>query len=319
MKTLISLTIAGALFASTASAQNVDTFDNGANPNGWWWNGFVPIMEPVGGNPGWWYRDNFINDFIPALRTGSATGLWAGDYRANGVHTIAFDAQTITGPSATQPMTIVLKDTKGTPSDPNDDDYAFYVDSSVVMPQAGAGWSHYEFDIPSQSTTLPAGWAAASGGWFTPGFTAGYTWDMLIQNVDQVEIWMNDPTAFGMWLVWDCGVDSIVINNAPLTPELVYTGLVGGGTTTLTVSNATAGGNVIVGYSLAGAGPTNTPYGMVDMSNPITVLPTLTADAGGVASFSSAIPTRGTGFTLYSQGVDLGSGDLTNSVAEVIL
>lgn len=319
MKKIITLAVAGALFASTASAQNVDTFDNGANPNGWWWNGFSPVMETTGGNPGGWYRDSFINDFIPALRSSTATGLWAGDYRANGITGIAFDAQTISGPSATQPMTIVLKDTKGTPSDPNDDDYAYYVDNSVVMPQAGAGWSHYEFSIPSQSTTLPAGWAAASGSWFTPGFNPGYSWDMLIQNVDQVEMWMHDPTAFGIWLVWDCGVDNMEIIAGPQGPVLDITGLAGGGIATVTVSNATASGNVRVGYSLTGAGPTNTPYGMVDLSAPITSLPTMLADAVGVATLSSSIPGRATGFTLYAQGVDLTSTELTNSMAEVIL
>jgi hypothetical protein len=58
---------------------------------------------------------------------------------------------------------------------------------------------------------------------------------------------------------------------------------------------------------------------MVDMSMPITQLPTLTANASGVASMSTGIPARATGFTVYTQAADLGSGMLTNSLAEVIL
>jgi len=318
MKNLSLLILAGALITGSASAQNTDTFDTGANPNGWWWNGFVPIMETTGGNPGGWLHDAFINDFIPALRSSTATGNWAGDYRANGVTGIEFDAQTITGPSANQPMTIVLKDTKGTPLG-SDDDYAYFVDLASVMPQAGAGWSHYSFAIPSQDVALPAGWAAANGDWFSPGFTAGYDWDTLIQNVDQVEVWMNDPTAFGMWLVWDVGVDNMEIVVGPTGPTLAVSGLAGGGMATVTVANATAGGNVLLGYSLTGAGPTATPYGLVDMSMPISTLPTLTADAAGAASLSTGVPAGATGLTLYSQGVDLSSGELTNSLAEVIL
>jgi len=105
----------------------------------------------------------------------------------------------------------------------------------------------------------------------------------------------------------------------PSTPVYSISGLAGGGSATLTVSNATPGGSVLLGYSLTGAGPTNTPFGMVDMSLPITQLPTLTADAAGVASMTTGVPTRATGFTIYTQGADLGSGVLTNSLAEVVL
>jgi hypothetical protein len=109
------------------------------------------------------------------------------------------------------------------------------------------------------------------------------------------------------------------LSSGPSGPSYAITGLVGGGTATLTVTNATAGGSVLIGYSLTGAGPTNTPFGLVDMSAPITQLPTLTADAAGVASMSTAVPGRASGFTLYSQAADLTSGALSNSLAEVVL
>jgi len=318
MKRLSLLLLAGSLIVGSTSAQNIDDFDTGANPNGWWWNGFVPSMETTGGNPGGWYRDSFINDFIPALRSSTAAGPWAGDYRANGIVGIEFDAQCISGPSATQPMTLVLKDTKGTPIG-SDDDYAYFVDFAAAMPQAGAGWSHYSFAIPSNDVAMPAGWAAANGDWFTPGFTAGYDWDTLIQNVDQVEVWMNDPTAFGIWLVWDVGVDNMEIVQGSTAPALAINGLAGGSLATATVSNATPSGNVLMGYSISGVGPTMTPYGLVDMSMPITSLPTMTADAAGVASLSLTVPGGASGLTVYMQSVDLTSGELSNALAEVVL
>ena len=102
-------------------------------------------------------------------------------------------------------------------------------------------------------------------------------------------------------------------------PSYSIAGLAGGGSATLTVSSATPGGGVLIGYSLTGAGPTPTPFGMVDMSAPISTLPTLIADAAGVASLTTGVPGRASGFTLYTQGADLTSGTLTNSLAELIL
>jgi len=116
------------------------------------------------------------------------------------------------------------------------------------------------------------------------------------------------------------GIDDISVA-APGPPPLTYavTGLVGGGNATLTVSGASAGGGVLIGYSLTGAGPTNTPFGPVDMSLPITQLPTLTASASGVASMTTGVPTRATGFTVYTQAADLTTSALTNSLAEPVL
>jgi len=105
----------------------------------------------------------------------------------------------------------------------------------------------------------------------------------------------------------------------PSGPSLSVANLVGGGIATISVSGATAGGGVLVGYSLTGAGPTPTPFGLVDMSPPINQLPTLTADAAGDAGMTTSVPARATGFTVYMQAADLTSSALTNSLAEVVL
>ena len=115
-------------------------------------------------------------------------------------------------------------------------------------------------------------------------------------------------------------VDDVVVGaGGPGGPAYSATGLVGGGTATLTVTGATALGNVLLGYSLTGAGPSATPFGMVDMSAPISQLPMLTADAAGTAAMSTGVPGRASGFTVYTQGADISTGTLTNSLAEAIL
>lgn len=90
-------------------------------------------------------------------------------------------------------------------------------------------------------------------------------------------------------------------------------------TSALAGSVVITGGGVLIGYSLTGAGPTNTPFGPVDMSAPITTLPTLTANASGIASMATGVPARASGFTVYTQAADLSGGLLSNSLAEVIL
>jgi hypothetical protein len=118
---------------------------------------------------------------------------------------------------------------------------------------------------------------------------------------------------------YNASLDNWQLGDGPSNPVYAITGLAGGGTATFTITNATAGAGVLIGYSLAGPGPTNTPFGPVDMSPPISQLPTLTADPSGVASLSSGIPGRASGFTLYTQAVDLTAGVLSNSLAELIL
>jgi hypothetical protein len=118
---------------------------------------------------------------------------------------------------------------------------------------------------------------------------------------------------------WGPIIDDHIYDSGPSTPVYSVVGLVGGGTATLTVDNATPSGGVLIGYSLTGAGPTNTPFGPVDMSAPITSLPTLTANGTGTASMSTGVPARASGFTVYTQAADLGTGVLSNSLAELIL
>ena len=117
-------------------------------------------------------------------------------------------------------------------------------------------------------------------------------------------------------------IDNVVIDDNAGAGGMTYSiaNLVTGQTAVFSVSGATANGTVILGYSLAGAGPTTVPgFGIVDMSTPINTLATMTADGSGNASFSPVVPGGAAGATLYTQGWDVGSSSLTNSLAELIL
>lgn len=116
-------------------------------------------------------------------------------------------------------------------------------------------------------------------------------------------------------------VDNVSVDDGGSVGGLVYsvTNLVAGQTATFAVSGATAGGNVIIGYSLTGSGPVNTPYGVADMSAPIQTMTTMTADGAGDASFAPTVPGGAAGMTLYTQCLDVGSLTLTNSLAELVL
>ena len=60
--------------------------------------------------------------------------------------------------------------------------------------------------------------------------------------------------------------------------------------TTVSTSGGVSGSAVIVGYSFAGGGPTNTPFGVADLTPPIFKLPTEIADGSGNTSAMYNIP-----------------------------
>jgi len=94
------------------------------------------------------------------------------------------------------------------------------------------------------------------------------------------------------------------------------TPMIAGSPVTFSVTGAVPSSNVTLGYSLAGAGPITTAYGIVDMTPPISRFPTLVADANGDASLTVNVPANASGVTLYTQG--LNNGALTNSLAETV-
>ena len=77
--------------------------------------------------------------------------------------------------------------------------------------------------------------------------------------------------------------------------------LIAGQNVVFAVSNAPPYSHISIAYSITGSGPTNTPFGMVDMSVPIKLLFTTTAGPLGDASFTKQVPLGAAGIFLYTQ------------------
>ncbi|MEM6672346.1 MAG: hypothetical protein AAF726_05850 [Planctomycetota bacterium] len=209
IQTSLAQLAVGAALAAPGLAQ-VDDFDDGTNPNGWSFGVTTPdVVESTGGNPGGWLRNPLVDSFAPIVTSGAgATAPYIGDLRANGVARILVDARTdaVSITAAARNLTLVLRDTKGTPT-VDDDDYAYSV--GALIPQVGQGWVPYSFDVPSASTdAVPAGWA---GGWVgdVAAFRPGVDWNDVITSVDRVEFWWIDPTFFAIFQQWDVGIDNV--------------------------------------------------------------------------------------------------------------
>jgi hypothetical protein len=114
-------------------------------------------------------------------------------------------------------------------------------------------------------------------------------------------------------------IDNVVVAEGAGGGGLTYaiTPMTAGSPVTFSITGADANSNCIIGYSLAGAGPINTAYGVVDMTPPISRLPVITSDGNGDASLTLTVPANASGVTLYTQA--LNNGNLTNSLAETVL
>lgn len=106
-------------------------------------------------------------------------------------------------------------------------------------------------------------------------------------------------------------------STAGVGPSYTITNLTSGQIAFFTVDGATPGGLVLIGYSTRGAGPTQTPYGMVAMTPPISTLATLIADSVGNVTYTPFVPNY-PGVTLYTQAYDATAGNLTNALVETI-
>lgn len=110
---------------------------------------------------------------------------------------------------------------------------------------------------------------------------------------------------------------SILLTNA-ITPLIDVSPLTAGQTGTITIHSATPFLLSGLAYSSTGAGPTLTPFGIVELSRPILVLPGVVADSTGQASLSLSIPSQASGRNLWIQGLDFATGALTPGVKATI-
>jgi hypothetical protein len=190
---------------ATAGTTFTETFDGGSNQGGWTFGADSTIVT-TGGNPGAHVRARNLDTFAPQPRTTRSDSPFTGDYRERrvtgiGVDLITYDTQF---PSGGRPLTLMLISTNGTPGNFNDDWAAYYMHASEV-PLEGQGWRSFAFDVPSQATSLPPGWATLA---FGPNSPANPDWNQVITQVDELRFFYGNPEFFFIFQVWDVGLDN---------------------------------------------------------------------------------------------------------------
>jgi len=210
MARAVTLSVLLAVAAAPAVAADfTETFDGGSNVGGWTFGTGNEVIEGSGGNPGAYLHDTFVDTFAPQPRT-SQPSLFTGDLRQLGVTSIGIDLITFSVDFSAEgrPLTLMLISDQGTPAN-FDDDWAAYIMGPSNVPLPGEGWVSYSFDVPSQETALPAGWATIAFGASSPPEP---DWNLLITDVAEVRFFYGDPTMFFIFQGWNLGLDNPTIS-----------------------------------------------------------------------------------------------------------
>ncbi len=169
----------------------VTTFTGFVNDGGWVWTGIVQAGISEGGNPGYLVRSMPVQTDRPSFSS-TQISPFSGDYRAALVTSVGIDLRTarVDASACARPLALVLETDNSTPSIPTDDAWVYFVTDHDV-PCTGAGWHSYLVDVPSTSSTLPAGWLPDPGG----SLGGDAAWNLVISNVTYVRWIFGDPTA----------------------------------------------------------------------------------------------------------------------------
>ncbi|HMN96773.1 MAG TPA: GC-type dockerin domain-anchored protein [Phycisphaerales bacterium] len=206
-----------------ACESTVVDFDGGLNIGNWTWG--IPVTYPQsGGNPGAYMRTQGLDTFAPQLRTQGAS-VFTGNYREKSVVSLGVDLITfaVDFSAAGRPLALMLVSDNGTPGNPNDDWAAYTLGPDIPVP--GQPWKSFDYDIPADATSLPAGWSYIA---FGPG--ANFDWNALIENVTRVTFFYGDPEFFFIFQMWTLGADNlrIVCGDRSLLGDLNGDGTVDG-------------------------------------------------------------------------------------------
>jgi hypothetical protein len=210
--TLAALACAGLSSVALGQTTTTVTFST-TNDGGWTW-GCCESVPGSGGNPGRYLRVDNLDTFAPQPRAGTG-GSFVGDYRTMGVTDIGVDLITFAADFSVggRPLTLMLIHDNGTPGDVLDDTAA-YLEHPNNVPGIGAGWQSYDFAVPSQETTLPAGWALLNLG--DSGSPANHTWDEVIQDVGRIRFFYGNPEFFFIFQQWTLGLDNVRFTVDPM-------------------------------------------------------------------------------------------------------
>jgi hypothetical protein len=207
------------LACSAAAASPVifaESFDGFGNEGAWTFGPNNELIRTTGGNPTYFLYEPLVDTFAPQPGTGpGTTSLFTGNFRAGHVTSIGVDLITyyVDFTASGRNLTLVLLEDGGTPS-VNDDWIAYRVGSTNV-PLPGQGWLCYDFAVPAQSTSLPAGWQTLALG---PNSPPNPDWNQLITDVDRVSFFYGDPELVYIFQQWKLGLDNPRITFSPPNP-----------------------------------------------------------------------------------------------------
>lgn len=187
-----------------------ETFSQDMNEGAWRF-GIYDLVSDLGGNPGPYLRNPYLDTFAPQPRTemGIASA-FTGDYRATQVVSVGVDLKTFSvGYSADQrPLSVLLTSDPGTPDDSSDDCTVYLMGDVNVPTSNGRDWRSYDFDVPNDATTLPQGWSVLRG---CAESDPDAAWNRVIGDVDQLRYFYGDPELFFIFQTWDVGLDNATI------------------------------------------------------------------------------------------------------------
>jgi hypothetical protein len=178
-------------------------------------------------------------------------------------------------------------------------DGVFVSDDGLIWNQAYGPW-----------TSLLSSWQAVTGvSLSNVGANTNGNFYLLIAQDD------NFPYGY----LDGIGVDDIsILGTTPGAPVLSVTNLVAGQITTIAIDYASPNGFVRHGYSMAGGGPTTTPFGDLLLSPPFKELPMIQTDAAGSGSLQAPVPPAASGVTVWLHALDMASLTFSNGLMEVI-
>lgn len=200
-----------------------ETFDGGSNEGAWTFGNEFDRILSTGGNPRAFLHNMLLDTFAPRARTTPGVeSPFTGNYRERGVFRIGADFKTFSVQFSGEGRTLsfMLVNFNGTPEDPGDDIFVFFVgEKPIPLPDSNArrGWQSYDFHVPSDSLTVPfprsqaegePGWVVAQGDLFTPPPDPDAAWNQVMQRVDQVIFWYQDPRLFAIFQLWNVGMDN---------------------------------------------------------------------------------------------------------------
>lgn len=250
MKKTIMIGLVAALAAASLAVADVpqckkqtvftESFAGGVKASdGNWWHHFNITRSDGRKNKEYVYSGQ-ITTFWPRSATEmNAVSEFHGNYAARGVTAIEIDLATISSSQlrdyTSMSPTLILVNDSGTPKDIFDDCVVFF-QSGETMPlpdvsKPTPNWTHYTFEIPSGSQTLPT---PNSGGGCIPtgspddtqmpcwGVDTGLlcpviddpdlVWQTVINDVDQIKVEWMAPGWFRLIEPWESAIDNASIS-----------------------------------------------------------------------------------------------------------